>query len=226
MLVATENETTTCVKFKVREEAIQLLPKYMGAVCGEQTTMASVIITGRELSLIDRTTNDNSAARLETSGHCVFLNLRCAVGKDGTKVVGGGAAQSVAVFSLVNFGLQSSIRAAQKTFACANSRKCWQTLQYSAPATTMSREPKTLSRIVPPRAQLLHSSRASHRSCYNFPRVFGSLQTNMTPDSRSQVFDSTGKFETAALRFLRSIPRIPISVPGWVPRWHCAVFLR
>ncbi|KAG8291610.1 hypothetical protein J6590_056066 [Homalodisca vitripennis] len=44
------------------------------------------------------------------------------LGKDGTKVVGGGTAQSVAVFSLVNFGHQSSIRAAQKTFACANSR--------------------------------------------------------------------------------------------------------
>ncbi|KAG8257451.1 hypothetical protein J6590_050182 [Homalodisca vitripennis] len=42
--------------------------------------------------------------------------------KDGTKVVGGGAGQSVAVFSLVDFGLQSSIRAAQKTFACANSQ--------------------------------------------------------------------------------------------------------
>ncbi|KAG8320673.1 hypothetical protein J6590_063195 [Homalodisca vitripennis] len=38
----------------------------------------------------------------------------CAVGKDGTKVVGGGAAQSVAVFSLANFGLQSSIPGSRK----------------------------------------------------------------------------------------------------------------
>ncbi|KAG8291333.1 hypothetical protein J6590_063370 [Homalodisca vitripennis] len=55
---------------------------------------------------------------------CFHTILRCAIGKDATKVVGGGAAQSVAVFSLVNFGLQSSILAAQKTFACATgSRK-------------------------------------------------------------------------------------------------------